>query len=294
MNFRKLNIFFETAKCLNMSKVAKNMYISQPSVSQAIAELEHELGVILFDRIGKKIYLTHEGEIYLEYVRRILNLYEEGINVVKASGEGKKGKLVIGASTTIGIYILPYIIKEFTQKNENIEISLIIENTAIIEDLILNNKVDFALVEGKVKSKEIIVEDVWNDNLVFIASKDNQLSNKQNIKLEELSKTNLIMREQGSGTREIVENFLKSKEIVYNAFMELGSSEAIIRVVEANLGIACVSEKCIDHKLKEGTLEKLNIDNFDLNRKLYLVHHYDKFISSNMKQFINEMKNIKL
>ncbi|WJV51865.1 winged helix-turn-helix domain-containing protein [Streptomyces flavofungini] len=132
MNFRKLKIFFETAKCLNMTKVAKSMYISQPSISQAIAELESDLDVKLFDRIGKRLYLTHEGEVYFEYSRRILNLYEEANSTIRSSKEGQKGKIVIGASTTIGIYILPELIKEFNELHKNIEISLIIENTQLI------------------------------------------------------------------------------------------------------------------------------------------------------------------
>ena len=148
MNFRKLKIFFETAKCLNMTKVAKSMYISQPSISQAIAELESDLDVKLFDRIGKRLYLTHEGEVYFEYSRRILNLYEEANSTIRSSKEGQKGKIVIGASTTIGIYILPELIKEFNELHKNIEISLIIENTQLIEELIMENKVDIALVEG--------------------------------------------------------------------------------------------------------------------------------------------------
>ena len=133
MNFRKLKIFYETAKYLNMTKVAKEMYISQPSISQSINELELELNVKLFDRIGKKLYLTHEGEIFLNYTRRILNLYDESVKIIRDINLNEKGKLTIGASTTIGIYILPEIIRDFSNKFKDIKISLIIENTKNIE-----------------------------------------------------------------------------------------------------------------------------------------------------------------
>ena len=152
MNIRKLEIFYKTAKCLNMSQVAKEMYISQPSISQCISEIESEIDTKLFDRIGKKLYLTHEGKIFYEYTRRILNIYEEGINIVQSS-KSNKGKLVIGASTTIGTYIMPNIIHKFNDKEKDIEVSMIIDNKHNIEELILHNKVDLAFIEGTVNSK---------------------------------------------------------------------------------------------------------------------------------------------
>ncbi|SFU85378.1 LysR substrate binding domain-containing protein [Clostridium sp. DSM 8431] len=148
MNIRKLKVFYATANNLNMTKTAKELYISQPSVTQTIHEIEEELQVKLFDRIGKKLYLTEEGKVFLNYVRRILNLYEEGSEVLKEMASMEKGKITIGASTTIGTYILPEIIREFAEAYEGIEISLIIENSANIEKLILENKIDFAFVEG--------------------------------------------------------------------------------------------------------------------------------------------------
>ena len=190
-----------------MTKVAKSMYISQPSISQAIAELESDLDVKLFDRIGKRLYLTHEGEVYFEYSRRILNLYEEANSTIRSSKEGQKGKIVIGASTTIGIYILPELIKEFNELHKNIEISLIIENTQLIEELIMENKVDIALVEGYVKSDELEVFDIGKDELIFIANPNNPIFSKDKITLKDLEDEKFIMREPGSGTREIIENY---------------------------------------------------------------------------------------
>ncbi|MGG5462034.1 selenium metabolism-associated LysR family transcriptional regulator [Clostridium sp. B9] len=291
MNFRKLKIFFETAQCLNMTKVAKSMYISQPSISQAIAELESDLDVKLFDRIGKKLYLTHEGEIYFEYSRRILNLYEEANNTIKSNKSGQKGKIVIGASTTIGIYILPELIKEFNEAYKNIEISLIIENTQIIEKLILENKVDIALVEGNVTSQEVEVESVGKDELVFIANPNNPIFSKESISLKDLENEKFIMREAGSGTREIVENYLKNRDCNYKVYMELGNTEAIVRIVEAGLGIACVSCKSIGERIEENSIKEICIDDVNIKRDLYLIYHKDKFISKNMETFINEIKS---
>lgn len=288
MNFRKLRIFYETAINLNMTKVAKSLYISQPSVSQAIQELEEELGVKVFDRIGKRLSLTYEGEVYFNYVRRILNLYDEGIENIKKINNKEQGRIVIGASTTIGIYILPDIIKDFVSVNKGVEISLIIENTKNIEKMILQNKIDFAFVEGKVHSEEIIYEKIWEDELVFIEPYAHEWTNKTFIKKEDVSKEKFIMRENGSGTREIVEGYLKDKGIEYEVFMELGSTEAIKRSVEAGLGIGCVSNQCIREEIKVDKISKVTFNEDRIKRDLLLIVHKDKFISNNMKEFIEE------
>ncbi len=290
MNFRKLKIFYETAQTLNMTKVAKALYISQPSVSQAIQELEDELGVKMFDRIGKRLSLTYEGEVYLNYVRRVLNLYDEGLDKIRNINNNQGGKIVIGASTTIGIYILPDIIKNFVENNEKIEISLIIENTENIEQLILENKIDFAFVEGKVHSEELIYENFWEDELVFIKQYNSEWEEREYINKSVLTKENFIMRERGSGTREIVEKYLEDNKIDYNIFMELGSTEAIKKSVEAGLGIGCVSSQCIKDELKGNKLSKLTFNKNKIKRNLRLIIHKDKFISNNMKLFIDEAK----
>ncbi|MGG7143442.1 LysR family transcriptional regulator [Clostridium nigeriense] len=291
MNFRKLKIFYETARYLNMTKVAKEMYISQPSISQSIHELELDLGVKLFDRIGKKLFLTHEGEVFLNYTRRILNLYDEGVKTIRDFNSNEKGKIVIGASTTIGIYILPEIIKDFSNKFKDIEISLIIENTKNIENLILENKVDFAFVEGDIHSEEIAKEVIWKDELVFICGEQNRIKDFNEIPGKMLEDEKLIMRETGSGTREHMELFLKKNKIKFNTFLELGNTEAIKKTVEANLGVGCLSYRVIEDKVKSEELFMFRLLEGRIERDLCLIMHNDKFISNNMKTFIDYSKS---
>lgn len=287
MNIRKLKIFYATATSLNMTKVAKELYISQPSVSQAIHEIEDEVGAVLFDRIGKRIYLTDEGEVYLNYVRRILNLYEEASERISEMSNKESGKIRIGASTTIGIYILPDIIRRFVEEHKGIEISLIIENTANIEKLILENKVDFAFVEGRISSEEIIKKAIWRDELVLICSDKHPWKNRKYILANELKNEKFIIREKGSGTREVIESYMQKNNIEYNVFMELGNTEAIKKSVEANLGIGCISSKCLDDLEELGRLHTLKIKDGNIGRDLLLIIHKDKFINNNMKEFIN-------
>lgn len=286
MNFRKLNIFYETASSLNMTEVARKLYISQPSVSQAIKELENELGITLFDRIGKKIYLTHEGNIYLKYVKRILNLYDEATVILENTQNNIQGKIIVGASTTIGAYVLPNIIKSFLTRNKGVDISIVIENTSIIEKLLLDNKVDIAFVEGNVYAKEILVQELWEDKLIFIKSTSNE-----NLKYSKGDKLPIIMREEGSGTRELVESNLKINQIEYNISMELGNTEAILNVVEVGLGIACVPYRCAYQKIKEGRFNEIKIPGVgEIKRNLKFICHQDKFLSNTMKAFLDEAK----
>ncbi len=285
MNIRKLEIFYRTAKCLNMSQVAKDMYISQPSISQCISEIESEIDTKLFDRIGKKLYLTHEGKILYEYTRRILNIYEEGINVIRSS-KSNKGKLVIGASTTIGTYIMPYIIHKFNQKEKDIEISMIIDNKQNIEELILNNKVDIAFIEGTVNSKEIILKDIWTDELVFISSINHEWNGKKYLDIEDLKNNKFIIREDGSGTRQRFEGFLENKDIKFNSYIELSNLEAILNYVKLNIGVSCVPYMSVLSEENSKSINVYRIKDHKINRSLYSAIHKDKYISKPIECFM--------
>ena len=195
MNFRRLEIFYETAKNLSMTEASKKLYITQPSVSQAIKELEEEINSKLFDRIGKKLYLTHEGEIFLIYTRRILNLYEESNKILSEINDGERGKIYLGASSTIGTYILPEIMNNYCNDYKNIDISLKIGNTESMESLVLNNEIDFGFIEGNLKSDEIIKTIMWEDEIVFICNNKHRLSNLDFIDSNEIRKEKLIIRE---------------------------------------------------------------------------------------------------
>ncbi len=286
MNERKLRIFYEVSKQLNMTKVAEKLYVSQPSISQAISDLEKDLGVKLFDRMGKKLYLTHEGEVFLNYARRILNIYDEAARAIKEMNVLNRGKLVIGASTTIGIYILPDIIGRFSKLYSNVDISIIIENTENIVKLVEENHLDIAFVEGPVHSEEIEVQKFYEDKLVFITCKDHPWVKKKTVKNEEIAEEKIIMREKGSGTREVFVSALEQKSIDYNIFMEFGHTEAIKKAVEAGLGVSCISKRCIKDEISYGKLAEVNIEGLTINRSLFFIHHKDKYLSNLINTFI--------
>lgn len=293
MNIRKLNIFYKTAEYLNMSKVAKEMYISQPSISQCISEIEEEIGAKLFDRIGKKLYLTHEGKIFYDYTRRILNIYEEGVNIIKDS-KVNSGKITVGVSTTIGIYIMPYIIKKFNEKEKDIEISLIIDNKYNIEELILNNKVDIGFMEGKAESSEIILKEIWKDELVFISAIDHEWKEKKYLTVDDLVNNKFIIREDGSGTRERFKDFLDNNNIKFDSYIELSNLEAIINYVKLNIAVSCVPYISVLSEEKSKLLNVSRLKDCTIKRSLYSAIHRDKYVSKPIKTFIDFCENTEI
>lgn len=274
-----------------MTEVAEKLYISQPAVSQTIHELEEYLSVRLFDRMGRKLYLTYEGELFLNYVRRIINIYDEAINTIKDIDSLKIGRLKIGASTTIGIYVLPDIIGKFTKTYKDVDVSIAIENTRIIANMILENKLDFAFVEGSVFDSEIVVEKFCNDELVFITHSEHRWARNKYISCEDIVSEKIIMREEGSGTREVFQNIMSSMDANYKIAFELGNTEAIKKAVEAGLGVSCISERCVKSEVENGKLSTVKLKNRYINRELNLIYHKDKFLSKLFLEFIKFSKS---
>lgn len=275
-----------------MTESASNLFMTQPAVSQAIKDLENEFGLNFFDRIGKKLYLTHDGETLFSYARRILNLYDECQKEIKSVKDLKAGQLKIGASTTIGIYILTGIIGKYTKINEGIDVSIIIENTKNISNLILDNKIDFAFVEGPVYSNEILVEEFCDDELIIIASVEHQFASQNEIDIKDLEKEKIIMREKGSGTREIFENLLLTNNVKLQKILELGNTEAIKKAVEAGLGISCLSKRAVQREIEHKKLAVINLKDIEITRKLNLIYHKDKNLSDLHKSFFNYCRQV--
>ncbi|MDN5304310.1 MAG: hypothetical protein PWP46_1194 [Fusobacteriaceae bacterium] len=282
---RKYQIFYDFGITLNMTKTAKNLFISQPAVSQTIKELELDLNVKLFEKINKKIYLTNAGKIFWEYSKKICNLDNEAKNLMK-----KTKKIVIGASTTIGIYILPKIIQKFLELHSDFDISIKIENTENIVNYILNNDIDFAYIEGNANNSNIISKKFLDDELIFIQKYQ---ENQKIIDKISLKNYPLILREKGSGTREILENYLNSNNISYNLSFELGNTEAIKKVVEAGMGISCISKRTVENEINNNKLSQFFIKNIKINRNFILIYHKDKFLNNSMLEFIEFSNNYK-
>ncbi len=289
MTFRKLEIFYTVAEILNMTKASKILYISQPSISQVIKELEGDMEVQFFQRIGRKLYLTEEGKVFKGYALRMLNLYRESTEVIRDMKELRRGNIKLGASTTIGTYLLPDIVADFKREYPHIDIDLFIDNTDIISKELLKNKLDIAFVEGPVYEEELRQQKIWDDKLVFISSRESTWDKV--ITREDISNEVLILREKGSGSRKVFEKAI-GEERNRDVFV-FGSTEAIKRAVKKGIGIACVSSLAIADEVTREELRVSEIEGLEIKRDLNILYHKDKQFSSLIEEFLNFSENYK-
>lgn len=283
MNFRHLRIFLTVCEVGNMTRAAKELYMAQPSVSQAIAELEKYYDVRLFERLNHKLYLTAAGERLQSYAHHMLNLSEQARKELADLDSG--GSLRIGASLTIGAYLLPGLVAAFRQQFPATEVFSLVDNTALIEKLILEDKLDLGIVEGPVYSPQIVEEIYCDDHLVFIASPQNPLANKARLIVSELANQDFIVREAGSGTQTIFENVMQASDVSWKVAGIYNNIEAIKQAVIANLGLAVVPKIAIIEEVAKGKLVILNVQGVSLTRKFNFIYHRQKFFTNVLKSF---------
>ncbi len=288
MNLRQLELFTEVAETGIVSHAAKKLYMSQPAVSQTIADLDDSLGLKLFDRLKHKMQLTFAGEILYQYSKKILSLVDEAESQMLDMANLKMGRLRLGASTTIGIYLLPHLLGEFKQQYETIQSTCVIDNTSVIEEMLLTNQLDIGFVEGLVHSAEIEIQKVMDDEIWLICSPQHRWAREVRLVIDpvEIAGEALILREQGSGTREVVEKKLKEHNVCYEVWHVLNNTEAIKRAVAADIGIAFISQMAVKDEMESGRLVNVKLNGLPITREFKLIWHKDKYRSPLLNAFI--------
>lgn len=292
MTIRHLEIFITVADCGKMRLAAEQLFISQPSVSQAIAEIENYYGVKLFERLSKKLYITDSGERLLKYARHIVELFKEMEIDIKNAGENIY--LRIGGTVTVGTCLLSPIVTQFESKNPGVSTKVVVNNTTAIEDMLLHSTLDLAIVEGETISEDIIKIPIYQDKLVLVCGESHTFSNKGEITIDELEGQDVIAREQGSRDRNIFEQFLSEQNISVNVKWNSTNTEAIKNAVIAGQGLAILSSLMVKNELQYGKLKIVPIKDTNITRDICLIYHKNKFISEQMKNFLDVCKNINL
>lgn len=287
MNIHQVKIFYLAAQTLSITQTAKRMHLSQPSVSIQIKDLEDSLNVRLFDRINRRIVLTEAGKALYEHAGRILSLIDETKAVMSAFSAGDIGKIVIGAPNTIGIYILPNYLGEFKEQFPKAEIALLTLNRQEALDHVLSGEVDFAFIQEPPKHPDLESELFMRDELVVICSPRHPWATLPHITPEIMREANepIIVREEGSGTRDIVERMAKKLGMEPKVAMELSSTEGIKGAVEANLGIAILSRNVIKREVRDGSLRAISIMDIDPHRNFYFVYNKKRTFMSLLGKF---------
>ncbi len=276
---RRLQVFFTVARLLSFTKAAETLHMTQPAVTFQVRQLEEYFNTRLFDRTHNRISLTDAGSLVYGYAEKIFDLYNEMENMIKDMTGEISGSLTIGASTTIAEYMLPSLLGDFRKQYQDVVIHLKVSNTEGIVSMVENNVIDLGVVEAPVGNKNLVVETCRNDRLVAIVPNAHPLASHDVVHLDELLEYPFICREEGSGTREVIEEYICNAEGCkegLNVAMELGSPEAVKGAVEAGMGISIVSEATIAKELKLGTLVAVELDP-PMERPFSFVHQKQKF-----------------
>jgi DNA-binding transcriptional LysR family regulator len=280
MSDRRLKVFHTVAKLLSFTKAAEALHMTQPAVTFQVRQLEEYFNTRLFDRTHNKVSLTPIGERVSDFAERIFDLYSEMENSVHDLTGQISGALTIGASTTIAEYMLPALLGEFKNQYPEINLRLKVSNSEGIVSMVEHNVIDLGIVEAPVSNKNLIVEICHDDHLVVVTAPGHELAIRgTRVKAEELKQYPFVCREEGSGTREVITQFLVDqnvKPVDMNYCMELGSPEALKGAVEADMGISILSRSTIAKELKLNTLAELQLDP-PLNRPFSFVRQRQKF-----------------
>lgn len=283
MTPRFFRIFIAVAEEKTMHGAARRLYISQPSISQAISDFEKEHNVKLFERLSQRLYITETGKELLNYAYRITALYEETQQMLQRNG--KLSRLKIGASVSVGTCLIYDLLDRLKEEHPEIEISMVINNTSHIENLLLESKVDVGVVEGVVTDKELICRNVCEDELIIVASPTHHLAQEENCSVQSLSSETFISREKGSNDRNQFEKFLQSQNIEVHKSWISSNTETIKNAVAKGYGIAILSRMVVQREIDSGILSQVHLKDVCIKRNIKFVYHKDKFITKELSAF---------
>ncbi|WP_196593379.1 LysR family transcriptional regulator [Pectinatus sottacetonis] len=285
MTLRHLSIFICVCQQGGVTAASKKLHITQPSVSQAVQELETHYGILLFERLGRRLFITDAGTRLLSYAKNLVHLNIQTEEAMRAFT--KINPLRIGASITIGESVLIDILKRAAEIIPQQQIISQIHNSSMLETMLLDSKLDIALVEGSIQSNYLKKEAFMKDELIFIASPYNSLAGKKNITPSDLENQTFFLREEGSGTRQLFENTMYNAHANYKVGGIYNSAETIKKAVSANLGISVISKRAVLPELEANKLITFSIPGLIFSRSFWIVYHKDKFITSAMQTFID-------
>lgn len=287
---RQLKIFVAVAEYKKMNLAANKLYIAQPTVSQTVIDLEKEYDTVLFERHNKELKITPSGTLLLKRAKEIIALHEGLEREMKKLQEQRPLKL--GATLTIGNTLISDLIVSLNEKYPDIDVSVFIDNTKILEHRMIHNELDLSLVEGIISHRDIQAEPVLDDKLEVVCSTKHPLAQKSCIHIQDLTNQNFIMRERGSGTRAIFENIMATHHIPYVTKWECYSSSAILDAVRHNLGLGILSSRCMKEYAQKGEIQVCKIEDLNMKRYFYLCYNQNYPFTSQMQDFTNLVHNL--
>lgn len=275
LNFHQLHIFFTVSDKGSFSGAAQALHMTQPAVTMQVQSLEEYFGAKLFSRTTKKIELTEAGRALLPFAKRSIELMRETETGMSRFTHMLEGRLHLGASLTIGEYILPRLLGPFGREFPHISVSMKVMNTSQIVEEIMQHQLTFGLVEAPVDHPDLQLDAVLSDELKLVIPAGHELAKVEAVTLEDALRYPFVLREMGSGTRRVMEEELMRRgrdPSAMKILMELGSTGAVKSAVEANLGLSILSQSSIKHELALGVLVSRSIEGIRFTRSFYSVH----------------------
>ncbi|MGD7007257.1 LysR family transcriptional regulator [Metabacillus sp. 84] len=290
MYYDALRTFVTLAEVKNFTKAAEILHISQPSVSLHIKNLEKEFQTKLFIRSPKSLKITPTGEILYGRAKQIIHIYEQTKQDILEHHHDVKGKLTIGASFTIGEYILPSFLVDFQAQYPNLKLEVVIGNTEEIVQSVRLFKVDIGLIEGQTNEKELLVEPFMDDELFIAAPKGHKLTGRKEARIEDLHNQVWVTREEGSGTREYLEHVIRSNGLKVESFLTISSNQGIKETLISGMeALSLLSLHVIERDLTNKVLSIIPLKDHTFKRKLSMVYSPAMKSKMNVAAFVEEL-----
>jgi LysR family transcriptional regulator, transcriptional activator of the cysJI operon len=293
LNLEHLKVFYTAAKKKSFSETAKILHMSQPNISLQIRQLEESLNIKLFKRTTRKIDLTPAGHLLFHSAEKIFDLIYEAKKEITLLSDSTHGVLNIGASITIGEHILPYVLGSYRKEYPNVHIILEICNSEQVIEKLVNEEIHLAFVQSMITYPKFRQRPFFEDELIIIAAHDFEHPKtdglEDSIDIEDIFSLPLILRESRSGTRQVMENYLKQNHFdpdKLDIILELGNTQSIKSAVESGMGISIISKASVQHELRLNTLRQLKIKGMYLKRDFYSIYD-EKKLTPASESFLN-------
>lgn len=284
VTLRQLTVFEAVARHASFTRAAEELHLSQPAVSMQVKQLEENLGVSLFEHVGKRIFLTEAGQEMADYSLKINHLLQEAAAVLEDLKGLRRGHLSISVASTAN-YFATRLLAAFSKQHEGLSFSLDVTNRETLLAQLERNERDLVIMGKPPANLDLEVEAFLDNPLVLVAPGDHPLARKQGIALAEIANERIVMRERGSGTRIAIERWFAERNVSFPRGMELGSNEAIKQAVEAGLGLGIASIHTLELELETGRLALLDVEGFPIVRHWYLVSRKGKRLSPMAQAF---------
>lgn len=278
-----LEIFKTIYENHNVTETAKLFYCSQPSISRTIKDLEKEYRTLLFERFHHKLIPTESADILYTHALQVLDSY----NTMNQSMETRKEKIRIGSTVTISNTLLPSFIKQFQKENEKVQAEVTVSNGASLQQALLSNQLDIALIENDVINNDLTSIIFDSDELILLVPNKHPLTKNKKVTLKDLENYPFLHREQGSAVRQYLDQLFTEKNIHVNAIWQSRSTHALLRAVEEGLGITILPKKMCNSEVKAHRITALEIYHTSLKRNYYIVYHKEKKLTPILSSLID-------